>query len=168
MNNYCSGDYVCSGRCKGNRYGTYSCTSPGYCDYSYSCSINSGGWSRGTWTQTGDWWSDACSSGACGFVLSISNAGLCYDDQNCGTDDCASPCTYEYCASDTEVRWRTEGDRETCTASTTGCGTTFNSNCDDGHVENCEAGYVCKPISGTTCGKTNVDCVPKSSSWSEV
>jgi hypothetical protein len=35
-------------------------------------------------------------------------------------------------------------------------------------VENCEAGYVCKPISGTTCGKTNVDCVPKSSSWSEV
>ncbi len=163
---YSNGCYYCSG--------TKDCTSlGGYCNHAYSCSINSDGWSRGTWTRTGDWWTNAClgslGSAYCSFVLSVSNASVCAATANCGTESCGSPCTYNYCSSDgKEVRWRKEGYQDICQANANACGKNYISQCDEGGpVETCEVGYVCKPVSGNTCGKPNVDCVPKSSTWSE-
>jgi hypothetical protein len=145
----CTGTKTCSGT---------RCTTP-----SYSCSASN------FWVKNSSLQARLCSGypAACPWVT-IGTAG-CYDDEPCGTATCKNPCTYKLCSSDEkEVLERTKGTTETCTASA-GCGTTPNPQCNPDTVfETCETGYVCKPVSGTTCGETNVDCVPKSSSWSEV
>jgi hypothetical protein len=148
--NACTGTKTCSGT---------RCTTP-----SYSCSASN------FWVKNSSLQARLCSGypAACPWVT-IGTAG-CYDDEPCGTATCKNPCTYKLCSSDEkEVLERTKGTTETCTASAVGCGTTPNPQCNPDTVfETCETGYVCKPVSGTTCGETNVDCVPKSSSWSEV
>jgi hypothetical protein len=148
--NACTGTKTCSGT---------QCTTP-----SYSCSASN------FWVKNSSLQARLCSGypAACPWVT-IGTAG-CYDDEDCGTATCKNPCTYKLCSSDEkEVLERTKGTTETCTASAVGCGTTPNPQCNPDTVfETCETGYVCKPVSGTTCGETNVDCVPKSSSWSEV
>jgi hypothetical protein len=168
MNNYCSGDYVCTGRCKGNRYGSYSCTPAERCvGMTYTCSASGVYQTRGSYEQV------VCSSGACPFTAySWLDYSMCGDDDPCRVETCGDSCEYNYCSDDTTIKRKTVGTDYDCYSGVSGgCLNEESTSCPpETTPETCEVGYVCREVPGTQSCRSmpNVDCVPKSSSWSEV
>jgi hypothetical protein len=131
----------------------------------YTCS------SSNVYQERGDYQKRVCSGASCVYTYQSWLDYICDGvDQPCGTATCKNECTFEYCASLTEVKRKTEGIEETCTSGPTGgCGTKPNDNCNGiTDVETCEEGEVCAEIAGTQCnGHSKVDCVPKATTWTE-
>ena len=132
----------------------------------YTCS------SSNVYQERGDYQKNVCSGSSCAYTYQSWLDYICDGvDQDCGTATCKNPCEYEYCASPTEVAKVTEGTRETCIpGSTGGCGTELNSNCygTTTSIKTCEQGEVCAEIAGSQCnGHSEVDCVPKATTWTE-
>jgi hypothetical protein len=148
--------------------GTKTCTPAERCvGMTYTCSASGVYQTRGSYEQV------VCSSGACPFTAySWLDYSMCGDDDPCRVETCGDSCEYNYCSDDTTIKRRTVGTDYDCYPGVSGgCLNEESTSCPpETTPETCEVGYVCKEVPGIQSCRSmpEVDCVPKSSSWSEV
>lgn len=161
-NLYCSSNTYYNGceDCAGTKpcNGIY-CESP-----TYSCS------SSNVWTQSSSLLINTCidSTNNCNYVT-VGTPGKgagCWDEEHCGTATCKNSYDYEYC-NGAEIWAKTMGYEDICRSNSLGCGENFKE-CHDYWVEDCKAGYTCKVTGVDTFGYDDAECIPKSSTWTEV
>jgi hypothetical protein len=134
-------------------WGSFNCSLPGYSTFNHSCSAN-------TLTTTERFYTYPCVSGACGSPTLASQNSV---NESCDTarQTCADGLLKSRCIDASTLESYKEYNEGTCSVSTGAC-LESTKECDSVE-EICESGYTCKAT-----GTDTADCVPKSSSWTEV
>jgi hypothetical protein len=134
-------------------WGSFNCSLPGYSTFNYSCSAN-------TLTTTQRFYTYPCVSGACGSPTLASQNSV---NESCDTSrqTCADGLLKSRCIDASTLESYKEYNEGTCSVSSGAC-LESTKECDSVE-EICESGYTCKAT-----GTDTADCVPKSSSWTEV